>query len=87
MPVREMTRNVLGDIVISWGWSEEPESFYRRIKEAKTLATSDDELFGEFVKEHTPPMEDMVERQKAIQRSLHDKDMQQAGVESDKVSR
>ena len=77
VPVKDMTKTVLGDIIISWGCDDTPDSIYKQVKDAKALADSDDELFLEFYKKHTPPMEDMVERQRAIQRELHQKRAQE----------
>lgn len=69
-PVKEMTKKLLGDIIIAWGYDGKAERFYKQVRDAKALASSDDELFWEFSKKHTPPMEDMVERQRAIQLAL-----------------
>lgn len=75
-PVREMTKRVLGDAAVSWGYSGKAEQFYKQIKNARVLAKSDDELFHEFLKKHTLPMEDMVEKQRVIQLALHEKQLQ-----------
>ncbi|NOZ21134.1 MAG: hypothetical protein GXP25_08590 [Planctomycetes bacterium] len=66
-PVKEMTKKLLGDVIVSWGWEGKAEDFYRHLRDAKALAASNDDLFCEFFRKHTPPMEDMVERQREIQ--------------------
>ncbi|MEW6358144.1 MAG: hypothetical protein AB1696_17560 [Planctomycetota bacterium] len=70
-PVTDMTKKLLGDVIVSWGYDGKAEQFYRHIREAKALAASDDDLFTGFSRKHTPPREDMVERQREIQLALH----------------
>lgn len=81
-PVKEMTKKLLGDVIISWDYDGEAEDFYRQLRDAKALAMSKDELFWEFYRKHTPPMEDMVERQKGIQLALHEREDESAQPES-----
>jgi len=53
--LRELTRRHLGDIVISWGYVGTPDDFYRKVRQAKAIARSDDPQFLEFLKNNTKP--------------------------------
>jgi len=52
-PLRDLTKRMLADIVISWGYTGTPEDFYRKIKQAKALARAEDPQFVEFYKVNT----------------------------------
>ena len=63
--LKGLSRRHLCDIIISWGYVGTPDDFYRKVRQAKAVARSDDRQFVDFYHKNTKS-EDEIAKEKQV---------------------